>query len=324
MVKNIGFKGVLWRAEDRAARYALQSVMPPDSVEPGTTDDSSQKVCRALQGVADEWHARVMELRELGWENAQDGLSFLLNCPPPSVMTKERKYTCRNYMVCPFCWCRTYPVELWRRFHRVFYPDMPEKDRDGEGIEFTAPKKALPYDLLEIRTTTKFDYKTEDLVDKLGTLLQPRQAEYLRSLNSPGASQIYTFEPPNMQQDEPHWLFNHRILALYYPMDRSPSEELTERLPWSMDRSERTIRRHCGITYDRLLGAIGRTYLYPKQMLRGPARYVMQVLKYYRRRSHRDRNRKLRLRASQMYGLLRNAKAAERKKERAEKLFGSN
>ncbi len=139
-------------------------------------------------------------------------------------------------------------------------------------------KQPLKLDLIEV-TTTELLPTDERYLHQLFQFIQDHRTEFLRDhLPNEGAFQLYTIEPPDPrdQSTRPHWKFQQRILAMIDPFQESPPEQ------GEFVGQKRVVRRHNGINRKRLGMAVGRTALYPEQMMRGPKATVAQWLELKR------------------------------------------
>ena len=160
-------------------------------------------------------------------------------------------------------------------------------------------KRPLPLDLVEV-TTTELLPTDEWTLHNLFQLIQDHRTDYLSEfLPNEGAFQLYSIEPsdPRDRSRVPRWRFQHRILAMIDPFQESPSSK------GEFVGQKRVVRRHHGVTRKTLGMAVGRTCLYPTQMMQGPKAAVVELLE--RKRTWGGPASKG-FRMSGYYGLLRN------------------
>ena len=105
------------RWEDKAARYALSSLVPDTSPE----TPSEARISADQLALAAAWRRRVKTLARGGWKRANDPdkCKYLLGCPPVGVFTRPGGlHCCRRAAICPFCWCRQYVAAAYRKLKR--------------------------------------------------------------------------------------------------------------------------------------------------------------------------------------------------------------
>ena len=284
-------KKVRSRHVDRAQRYALSPLTGSANKDPG---DQEAAITNATLDLIEEWRARVYVLRTEGWKRPTTGknLIYTLNCPPIGVLTNRQKLRpCNQYAVCPFCWSRHYVEETFDALEYAYF------SRDA--------KRPLKLDLVEVTTTELLPTNDWGLQDLLQSI-QDHRIDFLHEfLPNEGAFQLYTIEPsdPRDRSTSPHWIFQQRVLAMIDPFQESPP-----------DRGEyvgqrRVVRRHHGVTRKTLGMAVGRTCLYPTQMMRGPKAAVVELLELKRTWGGKSSKG---FRMSGFYGLLRNKSKRQR------------
>jgi len=279
-------KVVRSRHVDRAQRYALSPLTRFTSQD---NADREAEIAESTLKLIEQWRDRVYVLRSEGWKRPTGkNLIYTLNCPPIGVLTDKKTRPCNQYAVCPFCWSRHYVQETFDALKYAYF------SRDA--------KRPLPLDLVEV-TATELLPTDEWNLHGLFQFIQEHRAEFLREfLPNEGAFQLYTIEPsdPRDRSRSPHWKFQQRVLAMIDPLQEDPptkGEYVGQR---------RVVRRHHGVTRKKLGMAVGRTCLYPTQMMRGPKAAVVELLE--RKRAWGGTG----FRMSGYYGLLRNKSQRQR------------
>ncbi len=117
---------------------------------------------------------------------------------------------------------------------------------------------------------------------------------------------LFSIEAPDFRKRSAAcYLLRHRILALVSWSHPTPRETREEDQGIAIERTARRVAQ--------LAGALGRTALYPVQMLRGPVKETAEILRILQRSSRITPNRYSRaiprgpgLRVSEKYRFLRN------------------
>lgn len=99
-------------------------------------------VALMMQQLRVKWRKSLAQLRESGWpklcpdpnlndaERKDHMYRQLRNCPPFGVDTKHKVHTCRQSLLCPFCWARMTTVPLVKRLLGTFHP-CGQESRDN-------------------------------------------------------------------------------------------------------------------------------------------------------------------------------------------------
>ena len=130
------------RWEDKAARYALSSLVPGTSPETPGED----RISATQLALVAAWRRRVKALAKGGWKRANDPdkCKYLLGCPPVGVFTHPgRLHCCRRAAICPFCWCRQHVVAAYRNLKRhVNGRDVGQESASENGDRANGPQSS--------------------------------------------------------------------------------------------------------------------------------------------------------------------------------------
>lgn len=292
------------RSIDKAQRIALMPLFPStergqiedaESSHAETAKDATLRIGKAVLAVQLAWRARMVALRRQGWMRFADPTDwwFGVNCPPVSVLTNKYDLRpCREYQVCPFCWCRYYVQQLYLAMEYAFYGTnrISWLDPALKGCEKYEP---LFSDLVVTTNTWWYPVKDWSLEEILGTIKTERYArrplrrkprfgdENRATPNEPplpnvGNFTLNTVEPGTREKDD-HWPFWRRMERNVYiicPGENDPPKEISHP---SVDCT-RTVRRLFSGGRTELGLAAGLACAYPVGMMRGPAAMVAAVM----------------------------------------------
>lgn len=148
--------------------------------------------------------------------------SYLLNCPPINVRTKQRSRVCNKIELCPFCWGRERVIETYKAVTYALYGTFRSKQFNCQTglLETVLPR---PYDFMEVISTWKAPFAGQDLKTWLASTLAERR-KFLQKIPAKGTFALSVLEP-----SKDHWLLSTRILAMipigYVPDVNSKTEE---------------------------------------------------------------------------------------------------
>lgn len=263
------------RYADKAVRCALGSLtteLAVASMAAKMTEKDIGTIELGTQWLVRTWRARAYQLRKNGWDTLQrEGTwRMTVNCPPVGVITKQRAKSCGRRRVCPFCWARKYPYELFDRLEAAYYGTSRESRLDPF-TKKVVPIEPRPLDLVELLWTRTYPEQVSFDV-MFGDIHAFRGGPSLALASALGSYQLLTIEPPDTRQKKPVWVYQNRFLAMIDPDERTPTE--TEDLQ---------VRRHHGVDRSVLVGAVGRVCRYPVQMLLGGMDHTVNLLNYFDR-----------------------------------------
>jgi len=309
------FQSVRHRVMDKAARYALSSVLKPYAVETSEHDEGEQlQVMRAHVEVRELWRRRVLALRATGWSRLMKGtVDFARNCPEAGFWLDRqlRLRPCGMQMICPWCWCRYYVHETFLRLKYALWRTVD-----------TPTRPPFQFDIYDCVTQEGWPLHTP--VSRLYDRVERLRKQTLRKEvpHNLGAFQLFTIEPPDTRCKLPEWEIKQRLLVLVDLGAPGPPQEpvwIPGEQPADYHRNVRltAARDEHGLTQTQLTGPIGRVCQYPSQMLRGPRDMTVELLEYrgkYRKTSEQGKRKSATgFRMSGYYGCLRNA--SQRKRE---------
>jgi len=112
--------GARKRCVDKAMRCALSPLLGECT--------SGEEIIAKTKTLARKWQARLLALREAGWEpgGARD-VHFLTDCPPTGVLLHLAQYfprPCCLRDLCPWCWAREHVAALYQSLEMALYPRL--------------------------------------------------------------------------------------------------------------------------------------------------------------------------------------------------------
>ena len=249
--------------KSQAYRYALSNLTGARGVF--AADEFDKLVISATARLQEQWRARVWGLRSLGWGPAGTpaGLISTMNCPPVGVFTNQPGLRrCKNYWVCPFCWCRQQIDSVFARVTEAI--SCPAHD----------------WDLVEVITTRKHpreDWAPQAIYDWVRHSKDTYLREYIPEAK--GAFVLCTIEPPDIHSEkkQPFYTLRHRVLAVVLSQELRvmPPEEVVAK---DGVLTKRTVKRTLGLTKEHLGAVIGRVCMYPRAMLTGDIKETVRLL----------------------------------------------
>lgn len=287
---------VFGRWQDKAQRYSILAPLT------GPKIDDLEDIKQAIYAVRQLRQTRLLAMRNLGLADLLlgDNFKFALNCPPGSVGTNQPMRPCRRARTCPFCWGREVVVDAYQRLEYGVF-GTTELTRYNEATKKREHVPPRLMDLIEIKTAQHIATLAESVE------LAANPAAFLRGMPAHGGYALSTIEPA-----EDGWRVTRRGLALVDPScalseacvqtanQRWEQVQVVDGVPLRHD-----IRRtYAGIQRKNLVFAVGRTCMYPADLLRGDLQRVMEIMEASRNK-----------RFSVYYGILRNR--AERKRNAA-------
>lgn len=302
----------------QACRYALASVLRHADavVPPNNSEDVSIRYYNHLAKVR---LARITALSEAGWSRARNkNWLYYVNCPPASATLESRdgcsykyRYCCQTAF-CPFCWCRSYVLDVYDRLFYAYYGF----ENGNKPPELERPMRN-PFDLIEIVDTYRIN---RDVVTNPGLILETNyggskgRRKVLDTLSGvEGAFQLVVVEPSpkrSKEKEQAVVTLTQRLLVLSLP-------DACE-VPALSDETEnvkmvRTVKKHDVISPEVLAGAIGRVSQYPRQMLHGNVKETVALLQFLNAYGRpNESGRRSGFRMSNYYGILRNRTQRER------------
>jgi len=281
-----------------ACRYALAPLTRGVDVE--VSDDS--KVRAASLGLINTWRARLLVLQQAGWESIREPeqLSRLGNCPPAGVAeTKGGTFSCRKYRICPFCWCRQYVLEVFARIYAI-------------SSRFEATRQ--PFDLVEVRTERKYPIKSYLLAAPLDWIKHCKSGYYREYMpDAYGGFVLCTIEPPDYSARDRNYRLLQRVLALVPKRAPTPPVELARMDSDELQQESRKVRRTSNPALAAITAAVGRTCIYPKQLMQGNAKETVDILDAqamtWKSESEGRARKQFPVRTSEFYGVLRQRRA---------------
>ena len=276
----------------KAQIYALSDLLTPTSSEALFDRSATAKAMYALHS---QWRKRLAELRKENWAKLRGpGYMNHYNCPPPFGYTKESVRPCRDYLACPFCWCRYVVRDTFDRVAWALY-GTTDLIRMSAGDDSEDSVNPIHLDVLDL-THRGYAEKSESLVTIAGKCQTSLSTtKDVLGDNSPGSYVLTTFEP-----DDGRWRVTRRALALTYP-DFSYDESTDQ-------PNVRAKVTKFGVSPKDLAGIVGRVCHYPAALLTGDVSDVVNILNV--RSGPRGRTPRL----SAFYGTLRNSSERKRSK----------
>ena len=200
----------------------------------------------------------------------------------------------------PYCWCRNTVLAVY-----------PKLDWLLKGYR----ERSQSVDLLEIRTTRSYPIDEWSLEEGPAAWISSYRSDYIRKHLSKalGVYSLFSIEAPDFRKRSAAcYLLRQRILALVSCNHPTPPEAREEDQGITI---ERAVSRVIQPDDRKVAGALGRTALYPVQMLRGPVKETAEILRILQRSSRVTPERYSRaiprgpgLRMSEKYGFLRGQK----------------
>jgi hypothetical protein len=294
-IKRLQIKEVLDREIDRAGRYALSSLLPPEAV-----DGTNTAIKKAIMQLRRSRNHRLAELRDVGLGPlCQHGtFRFMLGCPPVGAFTRERLTPCQRPLLCPFCWARQYVYEPFEKLAKLLkYLRLNEDPDDSGDFENL-------HDLLEIHTWRTYEEGVSPQLPLLwiknlkGGLVQQSLKK------SPGAFVLCVLLPPTAEN--PHYRLHHRILAFWPTFQKLHVEEFEDADGGDGSVTTRTIKEiPSPSTTLAIAAALGRVSAYPRELFELPPRDFLELWGRLARRVDEAGKRVGGLRMAGYYGKLR-------------------
>lgn len=246
-----------------ACRYALSPLTAGKDVE----QSDELEVLLAAKGLLRQWRGRLLALQQAGWERLRDHekLRSYGNCPPVGIVeTKGGTFSCRQYRICPFCWCRQYVLELMARIQRLVRQ---------------YPKAGVPFDLVEVRMDRRYPVN-DYAADVLFHWIRVGKNTYYREnlAEAYGGFVLCSVEPPNYSKPDPCFRLYHRVLALIPKRLPTPGEEVAALNESETQKVTRKVLRTSRLTEHSIAAAVGRVCLYPAQLMTGSAEETVEIL----------------------------------------------
>lgn len=128
-------------------RYIFDPIISKGKMRPGPR--SSEEEIESFFAVSKWWRARVMQLREAGWEGAQGYKSTnLCNCLPWMVAVSARgraaHFPCHQPYICPWCWAREKILFTYEKIKEALA---------SCGMSWVKGKRDYPYKITGCRNT---------------------------------------------------------------------------------------------------------------------------------------------------------------------------
>jgi hypothetical protein len=283
-LKRFKIVGVSHKAEHKAGRYALSSVLATAAVE-GT----DAVVATAVASLFDRRRHRLLKLREAGYSAFQDErlFTYTMNCPPVGVLTNRlAMIPCSRVPLCPFCWCRRYVGTTLKRYQNYLLP-------------VGAPH--LRVELVEIKTSWILSFERWSVPDVFTFAKDSRSCRLPLSSKQPGGTVLTAVDVV-----ESGWRVSHHALVVRAEQPAAYEYPLVQPEGSEGAKPHRSLRRTrlwyavdeepAGAPAWILNAAIGRLARYPEGLLSGDAGKVCELLNYMRAK---------RLRLLEHYGVLR-------------------
>ena len=160
---------------NRAMRMAVLYPLLGRWLDDKNKEATDRSIIEAMSQLRRIWHARLIELREVGWTWLRQSRNFtrVWNCPPFGVNTSSSyKYRCDRRMLCPFCYARSYVLKIFSLFERTLYVDRkPTTKPEKEGwtlVSFSVrdsvakPKRSRTWDTAALREICR-KLRTDDI-----------------------------------------------------------------------------------------------------------------------------------------------------------------
>jgi len=250
------------------------------------------------------WRARLLVLQQAEWEliREPEKLRNLGNCPPVGIVeSRGGTFSCRQYRICPFCWCRKYVLELFARIY---------------AIRARCDKKRLPFDLIEMRTERLYPMQDYFLEAPFDWIKHCKASYYREQLpDAFGGFVLCTVEPPDYSKKERHYRLYQRMLALVPKRVPTPSVELSPMDSSEPQQESRQVQRASNPSVIAIAAAVGRVCIYPSQLMRGSATDTVKILNAQAMIWKKDRTGQARkqfpVRMSEFYGILRRRRSTD-------------
>jgi hypothetical protein len=116
----------------RSLRYAVarRAIMP---LAARLATNKPKSLPEAIAMIQRRWRHRLFALRGTGWPRLESLLrtQYLRNCPPFGIdLEPNDRRPCRQFLLCPFCWARAYPLKAFARMEALLYdPEHPRRVR---------------------------------------------------------------------------------------------------------------------------------------------------------------------------------------------------
>jgi hypothetical protein len=308
-------RGPIWKRDSQACRYALAGVFQKGGIDNQAEEDlpaaseSFQKappprrdrparariaadISKRTSQLLGDYRAQLERLRKRGWPPQQHpiGWARAVNCPPAGVLTRlfDRRPPCRHRSLCPWCWCRQYVRDTYLNVEYAIYGT-------NEIFEFNArsarEERALPqgsWNLLVCSRkygTFKVD-ELERMWDEIQSTRQLSQKALRRFGGVDGMFYLYVIYPQDIRKKtQPCFVVEKRLLVLAeakFALNEGDSFE--EAFSGGRYAGEVTcLRRYHNLSRRELIGAVGTTCSYPRQLLYGSPDLLFLLLERKRR-----------------------------------------